>query len=133
MSDSIAQTFTNGSLVPHLCSSPHHRIFLSHRWAVASDDLDKLETLLHLLSDRDWRDWHIHVRNGSPVEDNQRAQLHLEHIELYYRTMANVPHLRRGEGGILGRGEEDAAPWGTRWEWDRKKVQSLFEEQKGGE
>lgn len=114
-------------------SSVHHRVFLSHRFGIASDDLDELNKMIEMLSPpRKWHDWHLLVRVGAPVEDNKEAQRHLELIQLYYESMSTLPHFKRG-GHPGGEDGVDAAPWGVRWEEDRKKTRLLFKEQRGGE
>lgn len=64
--------------------------------------------------------------------ENDRAELHLEAVGLYYESMAALPNFRRSKHYGKERGM-DAAPWGLMWERDRKKARILFGEQKGGE
>lgn len=112
--------------------TPH--IFLSHRFAVASEDLDELRSLLEVTgSTTTTADFLVRVRRGeiSSKGGVDLASRYWMLVALYYENMASLPHFRRG-GHYGGEDGVDAAPWGVRWEEDRKEVRAWLRSQRAG-
>lgn len=115
------------------------RVFLSHKHAVASESLEELQSLLSVYADSDASISALLLRvrrgevsaTGQGVSDSPAVRL-WEMSALYWDAMKELPHFRRG-GHFGGENGTDAAPWGIRWEEDRKDLRQWLRSRKAGE
>lgn len=115
----------------------HERIFLSHKFAVASESLDDLRSLLSVYasSATSISALLLRVRRGelSSIGNGDSPSATLWRMTaLYYDAVRHIPHFRRG-GHYGGNEGVDAAPWGLRWEEDRKDLRQWLRSHKAGQ